>query len=88
MSSKLALSAKEHNGTLVVTDEVMPPPLPPPPLPMTNGIDGLDSFAEPKPHPERQSARNGVGIAASDTPLPSAPSSPKLWVTPPFRNQA
>src|SRR5579871_1472041 len=78
MSSKLALSAKEHNGTLVATNEVKPPP-----SPMTNGINVLDVHAVPG----RQSARNGVGIAASDTPLPSAPSSPRLSVTPPIRKQ-
>ena len=77
MSSKLALSVKEHNGTLVATDEAM---LPPPPPMMPNGVNGLDCLAELKPVPGRQSARHGVGIAASDTPLPSAPSSPRLSV--------
>ena len=80
MSNKLALSVKERNGTLVTTNEVMPPPV-------TNGLDChadvlLPARTDPKPVPGRQSAKNGVGIAASDTPWPSAPSSPRLSVTP------
>jgi len=84
MSSKLALSAKEHNGKFVTTDEAIHLPSlsrpPPPPSMMPNGVNGLDIHADLKPIPGRQSARNGVGIAASDTPFPSAPSSPKLSV--------
>lgn len=73
--SKLALSNQElnHNGLVIAT----------PAMTCINGMDGQNELLLParkdlKPVPGRQSAKNGVGIAASDTPFPSAPSSPKL----------
>jgi len=82
--SKLALSPVETNGFALTNGEVMPPPV----LPSvaTNSVGKMDGHAELqlplrkdlKPIPGRQSSRNGVGVAATDTPLPSEPSSPKL----------
>lgn len=73
--NKLALSNQEpnRNGLAIVA----------PAMNCINGMDGQNELHLPlrkelKPIPGRQSAKYGVGIAASDTPFPSAPSSPKL----------
>lgn len=77
--NKLAFPAQDANGLALASGQVMPPSA-------TNGVNGMDGHndlqlplrKDLKPVPGRQSAKNGVGIAASDTPLPSAPPSPKL----------
>jgi len=81
--SKLALSSVETNGLGLHSTELIPSPVLPPSA--QNSVNKMDNHTELqipfrkdlKPIPGLQSSKNGVGIAASDTPLPSEPSSPK-----------
>jgi len=81
--SQLALSPVETNGLGLPSAELIPSSdSPPSTLNSVNKMDGHTELQIPirkdlKPIPGLQSSKNGVGIAASDTPLPSEPSSPK-----------